>query len=55
MGLKGLGREVSLDSLGVIVFDTTCDVTDPTKKLGEATTEVTEVVAPPPPPVVIDD
>ena len=49
VGLKGLGSEVSLDSIGIIIFDTTCDVSDPTKTLGEASTEVTEVVVPPPP------
>ena len=46
IGLKGLGSELSLDSIGMIVFDTTCDVTDPSKTLGEASTEITEVVAP---------
>ena len=40
---------MSLDSIGIIIFDTTCDVSDPTKTLGEASTEVTEVVVPPPP------
>ena len=50
MGLKGLGSEVSLDSIGIIVFDTTCDVSDPSKTLGEASTDVAEVIVPPPPP-----
>lgn len=33
----------------MIVFDTTCDVSDPSKTLGEASTEIKEVVAPPEP------
>jgi len=29
IGLKGLGSETSLDSLGALVFDIDCDITDP--------------------------
>ena len=29
MGLKGLGRETSIDSLGLIMFDATCNLDDP--------------------------
>ena len=29
MGLKGLGRENFIDSLGVIMFDATCNIDDP--------------------------
>lgn len=47
VGLKGHGSATSLDSLGIIVYDTTCDVTDPAGgKLGEATTKVEPVVVP---------
>ena len=56
IGLKGLSTDASLDSLGIIVFDATCDVTDPTgAKLSEASTDVQEVVAPPEPVVVIKE
>ena len=47
IGLKGLGSADSLDSIGVIVFDTTCDVSNPTgEKLSDATTTVTPVLIP---------
>ena len=29
MGLKGLGRDNSIDSLGLIMFDATCNIDDP--------------------------
>ena len=29
MGFKGLGREESIDSLGLIMFDATCNIDDP--------------------------
>ena len=36
IGLKGLSRSDLLDSLGAIVFDHTCDISNPTTKIAES-------------------
>ena len=47
IGLKGLSRSDLLDSLGVIVFDTTCDINNPATKIAEAKADEDEKVASP--------
>ena len=53
MGFKALGSNNSIDSLGVIVYDTTCDLDDPLGNKKEEEKSSTEKETSPKEPVVV--